>query len=233
MKYQELIEKAEAQIKAQGSAGSMPWVGLVEEFVAAFRKMEEKRGKQTEKEKKKQEKESKPERTIETMFRVTATNSQRLSDQADAKANIMISVNTVVVPALFYIQNQAGSEKLIIPIFTLLSVNLLTIVFAILATRPQIPKGVFTQEQIQTKKADLLFFGNFYKMNFNDYADGMFKIMGDKQFLHTTLLLDIYNQGVVLGRKYHMLTIAYNVFMYGLILAVLAFFIVLKFDPVH
>lgn len=223
MKYQELIEKAEAQIEAQGKDPNKPWVGLLEEFVLAVQQAGQKG-----KKKKDKDKGNNPERSIETMFRVTSTNSQRLSDQADSKANIMISVNTVLIPALFFLQNLENSKQLIIPIITLLSVNLLTIIFAILATRPQIPKGIFTQQEIDDKKADLLFFGNFYKMSFHDYSQGMFKIMGDKQFLHTTLLLDIYNQGIVLGRKYRMLTFAYNVFMYGVILAVLAFFIVLN-----
>jgi len=221
MKYQELIEQAEAHIEKHSGDQSMPWIGLLAEFVAVVKKVEKKG-------KKEKDKSTNPERTIETMFRITATNSQRLSDQADAKANIMISVNTVLIPALFFIQNLESSDKIGIPILILLAVNLFTIVFAILATRPQIPKGLFTQQDLDNKKADLLFFGNFYKMSFTDYSTGMFRIMGDKEFLHTTLLLDIYNQGIVLGRKYRMLTISYNVFMYGLILAVFAFFFVLN-----
>ncbi|MCB9315987.1 MAG: hypothetical protein H6569_07605 [Lewinellaceae bacterium] len=226
MKYQELIQQAEAQIEQHGGDKKMPWIGLMEEFVAVVKKTEKKA-------KKEKDKSNNPERTIETMFRVTATNSQRLSDQADSKANIMISVNTVLIPALFFLQNLENSAKLAVPIVILLAVNLLTIVFAILATRPQIPKGVFNQKDLDAKKADLLFFGNFYKMSFNEYSEGMFRIMGDRQFLHTTLLLDIYNQGIVLGRKYRMLTISYNVFMFGLILAVLAFFIVLNPNFLH
>ena len=42
-----------------------------------------------------------PARTIETMFRITSTNSQRLSVQADAKAHILISVNTIIISVLF------------------------------------------------------------------------------------------------------------------------------------
>jgi hypothetical protein len=35
----------------------------------------------------------------------------------------------------------------------------------------------------------------------------------------------VYAQGVVLGKKYRLLRIAYNIFMFGLIVSVLAFII--------
>lgn len=176
-------------------------------------------------------KDERPERTIETMFRVTSTNSQRLSDQADTKANILITVNSIIVSVLLtvFVQKDYDYTNLSLPLGMLLIVNLATIVFSILATRPNIPNGTFTRDDLTNRSANLLFFGNFYRMKFNDYSDGMFQIMNDKKYLHTTLLRDIYHQGVVLGRKYRLLKIAYNVFMFGLIISVLAFFIVSKY----
>jgi hypothetical protein len=96
-------------------------------------------------------------------------------------------------------------------------------VVSILATRPSIPSGVFTKKDIDEKKVNLLFFGNFYKMNLDDYAAGMRKVMSDSEFLYGTLIKDVYSQGVVLGRKYRLLRLSYNIFMFGLILSVLGF----------
>jgi hypothetical protein len=70
-----------------------------------------------------------------------------------------------------------------------------------------------------------LFFGNFYKMGLEPYRDAMLKIMDNHDFLYDNQIRDVYAQGVVLGRKYHLLRIAYNVFMFGLIAAVIAFII--------
>lgn len=229
MKHQVLIEKAEAFLATENAREEHPSNPILAELVDTVKKLSEK----NEKSKQKEEKSKLPERTIETMFRVTATNSQRLSDQADAKANIMIQVNSIIITGLFIFKDKGGSSDLDLPMATLLAVNILTIIFATLATRPQIPKGTFTQREIDENKADLLFFGNFFKMPFPDYAAGMFKIMNEKTNLHTTLLLDIYNQGLVLGRKYKMLTFAYNVFMFGLILAVLTFFIAINPNFLH
>lgn len=204
-------------------AGADPGKAELKKLASSVKKMEEE-GKD------KGKKSERPDRTIETMFRVTTTNSQRLSDQADSKANIMISVNSFLIPATFFLLRDIGvNSYLTVPLLILLSVSLLTMIFAVLATRPQIPKGEFTQEELDNKKVDLLFFGNFYRMNFEDYSNGMFRIMEDRYFLHLTLLRDLYGQGIVLGRKYRMLTFAYNIFMFGLILSVLAFFVAMKF----
>jgi hypothetical protein len=60
-------------------------------------------------------------------------------------------------------------------------------------------------------------------MKLEDYAAGMREVMEDRDFLYGTLIRDVYSQGVVLGRKYKLLRISYNIFMYGLIISVLAF----------
>lgn len=178
-----------------------------------------------------EKKASRPERTIETMFRITSTNSQKLSDQADSKAHILISVNSIIISVLLSVVVRRIDEhsNLTIPLMMLLSINLLTIVFSILATRPNIPAGVFAPEDLEQHKVNLLFFGNFYRMSFEHYTEGMFKVMDDAYLLKLSLLRDIYNQGVVLGRKYRMLKTAYNIFMYGMVVSVIAFFIAARY----
>lgn len=172
-----------------------------------------------------------PEKGVETMFRITATNSQRLSDQADTKANILITVNSIIISVLLgtVVRRIENNDYLTIPTLMLLTVSLITIVFSILATRPHISKGVFTRQEIEEQQVNLLFFGNFYRMPFEEYSRGMRHLMEDKNHLYLSLIRDVYSQGVVLGRKYRQLTFAYNVFMFGLIISVIAFFIASKY----
>jgi hypothetical protein len=73
-------------------------------------------------------------------------------------------------------------------------VALSCIIFSILATRPSIPDGFFTDNDLERKKVNLLFFGNFYKMALSDYSKGMVKVMNDKEFLYGTLITDVYSQ---------------------------------------
>jgi predicted metal-dependent HD superfamily phosphohydrolase len=168
-----------------------------------------------------------PEKGIETMFRITSTNNQRLSDMADKKADILITVNSILLSAILslLIRKLESNTHLVIPTIIILVVSAVTLIYAILATRPKIPSGVFSQRDVDSKNVNLLFFGNFYRMDFEEYKKGMWKVMEDRDFLYGSLVKDVYSQGIVLGRKYKLLRVAYNVFMFGLMTAIIAFVI--------
>ena len=176
---------------------------------------------------KKKVKKKDPGRGIDTVFRITSNNNQKLSSQADSKAHILIQVNAIIISVLLslLLRKIEDHTNLAIPATMLLAVNLVTIVFSILATRPHIPPGTFTQADLDEKKVNLLFFGNFYKMSLEQYASGMLVMMEDRDFLYGSLIRDVYFQGIALGKKYRWLRLSYNVFMYGLIASVAAFLI--------
>lgn len=172
-----------------------------------------------------------PERGIETMFRISSNNHQRLSDMADNKANIMITTTSIILSVLLSVllRKLEDNPHLIIPTVLLLTVCVTTLVFSILATRPALPEGRFTPQDISDKKVNLLFFGNFFRMSYEEYNKGMQQMMNDRDFLYGSLTRDVYSQGVVLGRKYRLLRKGYNVFMFGIIISVLAFMIAVVF----
>lgn len=176
---------------------------------------------------KKEKKKKKPKRGIETMFRIASNNHQRLSDMADNKASIMITVNSIILSVLLSVLLRKIEENptLTIPVISLLSVNVVTIIFAVLATRPHLSSGVYSQKEVDEKKVNLLFFGNFHRMNLTNYTQSMMQMMDDSDYLYRSLIKDVYAQGVVLGRKYKFLRSAYNVFMFGIIVSVIAFLI--------
>lgn len=182
----------------------------------------------------KAEKVRKPERGVETMFRTTSTNHIRLSSMADSKANIMISVNAIIISVLLSVllRKLEDYPNFILPAIIFLTTSVTTIVFSVLATRPNVTSGRFTDLDIRSKKANLLFFGNFHQMTYQEYEDGMETIMENGEYLYSNMIHDIYNLGVVLGRKYRLLRFAYNTFMFGIIASVLAFVIAAVFFPV-
>ena len=175
----------------------------------------------------------KPDRGIETMFRTTSKNHLDLSGMADNKANIMISVNTIILSVVVSILIRKLNEypNLIVPTILLVVVCLATIVLSILATRPNVSSGVFTDEDVLSKKTNLLFFGNFHKMDLKSYEWGMREMMKDGDYLYSSLTRDIYFLGKVLGKKYKLLRIAYTTFMIGFVLAILAFMFAMLFFP--
>ncbi|GAB2578553.1 Pycsar system effector family protein [Spirosoma areae] len=179
----------------------------------------------------KKAKESRPDRGIDTMFRTTSTNHLRLSEIADSKANIMISVNSIMVSVLVSVVPRRIEENsyLMMPTALFLTTAVLTIIFAILATRPNVTQGTFSHEDIQQKKGNLLFFGNFHQMSLGEYEWGIRELMQDTNYLYGTMTRDIYYLGRVLAKKYKLLRVAYTIFMFGFVVSILAFLVVFLF----
>ena len=173
----------------------------------------------------------KPDRGIETMFRTTSKNHLDLSAMADNKANIMISVNTILISVVVTVLIRKLNEypHLVVPTLLLIGVCLVTIVLSILATRPNVSQGVFEEEDILNKKTNLLFFGNFHGMELKNYEWGMKEMMKDGDYLYSSLIKDIYFLGVVLGKKYKLLRAAYTTFMIGFVISIIAFVIAMMF----
>ncbi|HEY8689286.1 MAG TPA: Pycsar system effector family protein [Chitinophagaceae bacterium] len=167
---------------------------------------------------------------IQTMLRLTSGNHLKLSDMADSKANILISVNAIIISVVLGVLARKLQEEtyLKIPTLIFLASAVTTIVLSILATRPKISEGKFTPEDIAAKKTNLLFFGNFYKATWEEYNAAMKTMMVDTDYLYGSLVKDIYYLGVILGRKYRLIRLAYNVFMIGIILSVIAFVIAIS-----
>lgn len=178
-------------------------------------------------EKEKTERTELPGRGIDTMFRVTLNNHTRLSEIADSKANILLSVNAILISiVLSVLIPKLDSPKnfhLILPSFVLLMSSVTTIIFAILSTRPKITSGTFTREEVANKKVNILFFGNFFRMPLPEYQWAMNELMKDKTDLYNALSQDLYYLGLVLNRKYRLLRITYNIFMTGIIVSVIVF----------
>lgn len=171
---------------------------------------------------------------IQTMLRLTSDNHLKLSDMADRKASILISVNSIIISVIIsvLVRRLEVDAYLTIPTILFLLSSVSTVVVAILATRPKISEGVFNAQDVINKKTNLLFFGNFHRVAFEDYDNAMRKMMGDSDYLYGSLIKDIYTQGTVLGKKYKLTRLAYNIFMIGIIVSVLAFAIAVYWNSV-
>jgi predicted metal-dependent HD superfamily phosphohydrolase len=181
--------------------------------------------KETAEQKAKREKEKEADRSIATVFRIMAQSHTGLSQMADSKANILISVNSIIlsiiISALY--EKLQTDRYMQLPVGLIVLVCVASIVFGILATRPTVSSGTFTRDDIAAKRTNLLFFGNFHNMSLEDYNWGMMEMLGDKYYMNSSMIKDNYFLGVVLAKKYRYLRIAYNVFMYGLIISIIAF----------
>ncbi|MBD8084121.1 Pycsar system effector family protein [Chryseobacterium caseinilyticum] len=201
------------------------WEPLKQKNVKKIEKKLEKEDKP--KKDKSDKKEEKSDRSVDTLFRVTLNNHTRLSDIADSKANILLSVNAIIISVgLSVLVPKLDTPKnthLIIPTFLLLLSSVLTIIFAILSTKPNVTKTNFTKQDIADRKVNLLFFGNFHQMIFDDFQNSMRDLIKDREYIYDSMMKDLYFLGKVLDRKYKLLSITYQIFMAGIIISVLSF----------
>ena len=169
----------------------------------------------------------KADKTVETMYRVTLRNHIKLSAIADSKANILLSVNAIILSLalsnLFPKLDKPDNHYLILPTIIFLLTAVISIIFAILSTRPKVTSGTFTQEDVDNKKVNLLFFGNFHKVSLEMFDKSMFTLIEDREYLYKSLNKDLYFLGLVLARKYKLLRLTYSIFMTGIILSVVSF----------
>lgn len=174
-----------------------------------------------------------PDRGIQTLFRVTLKNHLTLSDIADTKANILLSVNAIIISValsnLIPKLDNPSNTYLIYPTVIFITFSVVSMAMAVLATRPNVTSGTFTKEDVQKRKVNLLFFGNFHKMDLDDYEWAIQELVKDKDYIYSSLTKDLYFLGLVLDRKYKILRWTYTIFIIGIVLSVLAFAISFRY----
>ena len=175
-------------------------------------------------------------RGIDTLYRTSFRNHINLSRIADGKANMMISINTIILSILLAVSGAGFSifEELffanpifILPILILLLSSLVAVVFAVFSARPKVTEYAIKRQQLKiSDEASLLYFGNFLKLEKADFISYLDSMKENQSRLYDDLAKDLYDLGQVLHKKYLLLTISYNTFVGGLILSVLTFLVV-------
>lgn len=164
-------------------------------------------------------------RSAQMMFKTALRNHIDLTNIADNKANIMLSINALIITIAMPLMATQVRENvfLLAPTICLLFTCLLSIIFATLATRPVKTQGSIALEQIGQKPTNLFFFGNFYKMNLADYIEGLRRVSTNNEYLEEAIAADLFFLGKALGRKFNQLRICYAIFMVGVTITVGSF----------
>jgi predicted metal-dependent HD superfamily phosphohydrolase len=171
-------------------------------------------------------------RGVDTVYRVTLRNHINLSSIADGKANMIISINTLVLSILitagsagFSISPSNFEENLefILPVLLLMVTSLMAITFAVFSAIPKVSGQDFTDEDVKKHNVSLLYFGNFLSLPKEQFVGYLRDLKEDQEVLYDDLSRDLYNLGLVLKKKYRLLTYAYRTFVGGLVLSFLVF----------
>ncbi|MEO6348066.1 MAG: Pycsar system effector family protein [Aquaticitalea sp.] len=214
------------------------WQQQKEENLASLIKDKKKQKRKLKKERDKAQlkakyKDESPERAIQSFYRTALRNHMKLSDIADTKANILLSVNAIIISLVLsnLISKLDTNSYLIYPTALFTLVGVVCMIMSIIATRPNITGGTFTKEDVANKNVNLTFFGNFHKMDLKEFEWAIGELVNDKEYIYSSMTKDLYFLGKVLDRKYRILRATYTVFMVGIIISVITFAIALKTSP--
>lgn len=170
-------------------------------------------------------KDASPERGIQTFYRTALRNHIKLSDIADTKANILLSVNAIIISLILanLFSKLDSNAYLVWPTLIFVVSSTVTMILAVIATRPNVTRGKFTKEDVENKSVNLTFFGNFHKMKLSEYQWAIDELLKDRDYVYSSLTKDLYFLGKVLDRKYRILRVTYTIFVIGTIISILAF----------
>jgi len=112
-------------------------------------------------------------RAIETFYRSAYRTQLDLTGLADMKANIMISINGLIITAIIATEGMlvyTHSYFKLLPLL-LLVVCIVSLIFAMLAARPRVSKLHITKDDMFDGSASMLYFNNFLQLNEEQYAE--------------------------------------------------------------
>ena len=162
--------------------------------------------------------EPRSERGIETLFRLLSKNQYTLNTMIDTKSNILISINALIMSLILgTVMSQLSSDRhLIYPIVIMLLTNLVSMAFAIFATRPELLHG-------SADTGNLMFYGNFHHMEEGEYVERVTTLMDNGDEVYEAIAKDTYYLGKTVERKFKLIRVSFNVFLIGVFLSVISF----------
>jgi len=165
------------------------------------------------------------DRYMATWFQVTITNLYSRRQIIDTKAGLMITVNSIILSVLIgslYPRLQEDPQ-LLWGLGPIVIADVLSIIFAVLATRPVIAKGKFAREEVLNKNACLNTFDDFYRMSEVYYQWAVNEMLKDTQAIQNSYIKENYRVGIDLAKRYKRMRISYHIFLAGLIMSVVGF----------
>ncbi len=143
---------------------------------------------------------------------------------ADMKANMLLTMSAVVItlsaPHVF--RPDFKWSFLVLICFCLITVGL-----AAYAVMPKFPSTDLAAPDINHPQFNVLFFGDFVRLNYPDFEAAMEEMMNDPSRTYEAQVRELYVLGVFLStKKYRYLRLAYISFLVGIFVS----FILLLFS---
>lgn len=156
---------------------------------------------------------------VDQMLRQTRSHHVNLSSIADNKANMMLTIASILVPLSIRFLYDPRSQ---LAAMTMILFCVLTILFAAYAAMPKIKqkKNANAPIDLNDPSFNILFFGSFIQMDYSDFTNAMEEVMMDHNNVYESQIREIYTMGQYLAqKKYRFVRLAYLSFIAGVILS--------------
>ncbi len=160
-------------------------------------------------------------RGIESMFRSAYRTQLDMLALAATKANIMISLNGLLLSILLVSGTYLlGVEPLlVIPFVTFLITCVTAIFFAVLAARPTINRNSYSSGEFPSDNGHLLMFDRFSKLGRDSYLDSMEEMAKDKTLIYKNMMAHIHGMGQQANNNFTQLYYSYSAFLIGIVIS--------------
>lgn len=160
---------------------------------------------------------------ILNIIRTTMRNNIELTHIADNKANVLLSLNalmiTFLIPFAIPYMDVINQNRLGIPLMILILTCFIVIYISAMVLKPS--RFFENQKEIEKGKyASPFYFGNYYKMNRSEFLKYFKNAVSENQMIKDHLAEDLHYIGSRLGRKMSLIRIAFNIFMIGLFVSI-------------
>ena len=188
---------------------------------------------------------------IETMYRNAYRAELDIIALAATKANIMISLNGLIVSALMisggFLYDTSAHPLLLLPLLLFLSSSVVSIYFALLAASPErvdaVSRALVWARDVLGRRAsvddflryqrrgrdfvegqsNILIYEDRVKLSKESYQSKMRTLRGDREDVYEKMSDQLYWLGRIASTKFRMLGNSYSAFRWGVALSVLSF----------
>ena len=162
---------------------------------------------------------------LDQMIRQTRAHHVSLSSMADRKANMMLTLASLMIPlSIKFLYDERSHLAASI----LIGFCVMTILLAAFAAMPKIKTDnhLNAKQNLNETSFNLLFFGSFIHMSYGEYKKAMQTLMNDANAVYETQLREIYTMGQYLARKkYRYVQYSYLAFITGILASSLVYVI--------
>ncbi|MBT8218368.1 MAG: hypothetical protein KJP00_00995 [Bacteroidia bacterium] len=163
------------------------------------------------------------------ILRTVLRNNIDLTNIADNKANVLLSLNalmlTFLVPLTVPYFDRIKALGLGIPLIFMALTCLVTIYIAVHVLKP----GKLSSQKVdfKTAKVSPFFFGSAKNMTQNEFLEYSERVLSDQRLSESFISNDFYHISVRLAEKMKMVRNAFNIFIYGMSFTIIIIIIML------